>query len=242
MNVEFAQFLMTFRLWPTIVVIIGLGLLLGLGTWQLQRAAEKQRLLAEYERKTQSDVIALKDGVHVTVEMLHLRPVTASGTLDGDHAMLLDNRIRDSVVGYDVLVPLKLEGSGIAVLINRGWLARGAQRTIKPALEHPTGNVKVHGTAVRPNRAYRLGGMLEPNSHWPHIVQFVALDEMQALLGYRLLPVVLRLAADDPLALRTGWPIVTLSPQRHYGYAVQWYGLAAALLIIYLVAATRRRT
>jgi surfeit locus 1 family protein len=219
-----------------------MGLLLGLGTWQAQRAVEKQRVLTEQGSKSRRAAIALHDDPNAPAELLHLHPVTALGTLDSERAMLLDNRIRDSVAGYEVLVPLRLQGSDAAVLVNRGWLARGALRSVKPAIVHPTGEIQVRGVAARPRRTYRLGGMLEPDSRWPHIVQFVAIDEMQTLLGYRLLPVVLRVAADDPLALRTGWPVITIRPQRHYGYAVQWYGLAAALLVVFLVAATRRHT
>jgi len=220
---------------------MGLGVLLGLGTWQMQRAAEKRLVLADYRDKTQSAAIALQDDLRAPADLLHLHPVTALGTFDLERAMLLDNRVRDSMVGYEVLVPLRLQGSDVAVLVNRGWLARGAQRAVKPNVQHPMGEVQVRGTAVRPARTYRLGDMLEPRSRWPHIVQFVAIDEMQSLLGYPLLPVVVQVADDDPAALRTGWPIVTLGPQRHYGYAVQWYGLALALLVVYLAACTKRQ-
>ncbi|MDH3716291.1 MAG: SURF1 family protein [Gammaproteobacteria bacterium] len=242
MNIQFGRFRITLLFWPTVVAGVALGLLLGLGTWQMQRAAEKQRVLAEHRSKAQSIAIALHDDPRAPADSLHLHPVTALGTLDGERTMLLDNRIRDSVAGYEVLVPLRLQGSDVAVLVNRGWLARGAQRAVKPTVEHPPGEVRVVGVAVRPERSYRFVEMLETGSRWPHIVQFVAIDEMQTLVGYRLLPVVLRLGADDPLALRTGWPTVTIEPQRHYGYAVQWYGLAIALLVTYLAACTRRHT
>lgn len=240
MRVHLGRFRITLRLWPTLIAGVALGLLLGLGTWQMQRAAEKQQVLSEHRDKTQRAAIALHDDPRAPVGSLHLHPVTARGTLDAGHTLLLDNRVRDSVAGYEVLVPLRLEGGAGAVLVNRGWLARGPRREVKPVVEHPRGEVRVRGTAVRPARGYRLGGMLEPGSDWPHVVQFVSIEEIQALLGYDLLPVVLRLGDDDPLALRTGWPVVSFTPQRHYGYAVQWYGLAAALLVVYLAACTRR--
>ena len=50
----------------------------------------------------------------------------------------------------------------------------------------------------------------------------------------------MRVSEDDRLALQTGWPIVAMPPQRHYGYAVQWYGLAIAFVIVFLVASARR--
>ncbi len=241
MYIQLGQFRTTLRPWPSAIVTLGLAILLGLGTWQMQRAAEKQRVLAEHDSKMHSEPIALPGAGAVPAELLHLHPVTARGTLDGARTMLLDNRIRNRTVGYDVLVPLRLAGGDAAVLVNRGWVPRGAQRDVKPRVEHPTGDVQVRGLAVLPTRGYRLGGMLEPESAWPHVVQFVALEEMRTLTGYELLPVVLRLASEDPLALDTGWPVITMGPQRHYGYAVQWYGLALALLAVYLVASTRRR-
>lgn len=240
MQVQLGRFRMTLRLWPTAVVATGLAILLTLGTWQLQRGMEKRQVLAQHQDKTQRSPIVLHADRDAPAELLHLHPVAAIGNFDGERTMLLDNRLRDGQAGYEVLVPLRLQGSDSAVLVNRGWLARGALRSVKPDVTHPVGQVGVKGIAVQPAASFRLGDMLEPQSNWPHIVQFVAIDEMQALLGYRLLPVVLRLADDDPAALRTGWPIVVSRPERHYAYAVQWYGIAVVFLVIYLAACTRR--
>lgn len=240
MNIKLGRFNTTLRLWPTLVVSLACALLIWLGTWQVQRAGHKQTVLAEHMNKTTSAEIVLHEDPNAPTELLQMHPVTATGTLDTEHTILLDNSIRDSMVGYEVLVPLRLQGSNSAVLVNRGWLPRGPERALKPMPEHPPGEIRVKGVAVRPAAGFRLGTMLEPGSRWPHVVQFVALEEIQPLVGYPLLPVVVRLTADDPLALRTGWPVVTLGPERHYGYAVTWYGLGLALLVVFVAACTRR--
>ena len=123
---------------------------------------------------------------------------------------------------------------------NRGWLARGPLRAEKPDVPRVEGQVIVSGQLVEPNQGFQLGAMLEPGSQWPHVVQYVSIDEMQQLLDAPVLPMVLRLNQGDGIALRTGWPIVSMPPERHYGYAVQWYGLALAFVSVFLFASSRR--
>jgi surfeit locus 1 family protein len=63
---------------------------------------------------------------------------------------------------------------------------------------------------------------------------------LEPVLGAPVLPRVLRLAPESDHGFRRDWPTVSMTPQRHYGYAVQWFGLAVALLVMYIAHGVRR--
>ena len=55
-----------------------------------------------------------------------------------------------------------------------------------------------------------------------------------ALQGDRVFPFPVRIDAGEPGALQVDWQVVNMSPQTHQGYAVQWFAMAAVLLVFYL--------
>ena len=67
-----------------------------------------------------------------------------------------------------------------------------------------------------------------------------AIGALAQELGYALLPVVLLLDPDQDQGFARDWTPLQFGPERNVGYAVQWFGLAAALLVIYLVVNTRK--
>ena len=104
---------------------------LGLGFWQLQRADEKRELIALYESRRQASPLpmaALAPGS----DHLYVR-VLLEGVPDTRHQFLLDNRMRGSRPGFEVLTPVALDSGGWG-LVNRGWLAAGARRAQLPGI------------------------------------------------------------------------------------------------------------
>jgi surfeit locus 1 family protein len=80
----------------------------------------------------------------------------------------------------------------------------------------------------------------EPSSGWPKIVQFPAVDELSAMLGLQLVPGLLLLDPAEPDGYRRDWRPSDFGPERHIGYAVQWFALAATLVILYLAWSFRK--
>ena len=148
--------------------------------------------------------------------------------------------MRDGQVGYDVLTPLRVEGLAEVLLVDRGWLARGARRSDVPVWQTPAGEVTLIGYLHRPVDVPLVTGDVSESFGGRWVVSQID----PALLGKHLgMPVqarVLRLAPQSEHGFRRDWPLVSMTPQRHYGYAVQWFGLAGALFGIYLVAGLRR--
>ncbi|NIR28531.1 MAG: SURF1 family protein [Gammaproteobacteria bacterium] len=232
------------KILPTLAALVVFALLFALGLWQLDRAQQKQALGNTFERRVHDHPIRL-DTATPTVETdsLRHRRVTATGAYDAGHQFLLDNRTRRGVAGYHVLTPLRLRGSDAAVLVNRGWVPLGASREQLPAIPAPTGSVRVEGLVAVPGAdPFLLGPAGYETGGWPRVVQAIDVPVMERTLGYRLRPYTVRLDAGVPGGFVREWrPYVGFGPERHRAYALQWFALAAAVAVIYVVVAMRSR-
>ena len=106
--------------WGSVAVVLLAPLFAGLGYWQLQRAAEKEAVLAAREHAQSAATLRLIGDEDANA--LHLREVSAACRADAERQFLLDNRVYEGRVGYEVLLPCQL-ASGSVVLINRGWIS-----------------------------------------------------------------------------------------------------------------------
>jgi surfeit locus 1 family protein len=148
--------------------------------------------------------------------------------------IFLDNRQMNGKPGFYVVTPLQLEGRAESVLVQRGWVARNfADRTALPALPTPTGSVTIVGSiAPPPARLYEFATAASGP-----IRQNLDLDAYARELGIPLLPLSL-LQVDGPDTgadgLRRDWPLPAVDLQKHYGYAFQWFALAALMAGLYV--------
>lgn len=215
---------------PTLVVLALLPLLLGLGFWQLQRAEEKRVLLAEQATRSQEPALELRE--LEAVDDPAFRRVRLVGEFDGEHSLLLDNRQRGGRVGVELLQPFLDRPSGRWVLVNRGWLP-WPQRATPPAFDTPQGELQLQVTVYRPAGQAFLLGDGAPGAGWPRLVNAVDAPALWRELGRDGLAAELRLA-PGPASYVGNWPVVAVGPEKHLGYAVQWFALAATLLGLYL--------
>ncbi|HKJ87472.1 MAG TPA: SURF1 family protein [Gammaproteobacteria bacterium] len=229
------------RTLPTLVTLVLFPVLLSLGFWQLDRAQQKRDLIAQWQESKHEAPRPLaevdKDG-----SSKKFFKVQAKGRYDRDHQFLLDNQVRDGRPGFQVLTPLKLAGRDKAVLVERGWLPMGKSRQDLPHPPTPEKAVRIQGfLADPPSVGIRLGPPDPGQGKWPKVVQYVKAGRIGKQLGYPVMGRVIRLAQGQPYGFRRHWSApVHFGPQRHIGYAVQWFALAAALVTIYLVVNTKR--
>lgn len=217
---------------PTLVVLALLPMLIGLGCWQLSRAAEKHVMLAAAESQRQQDPISV-------AELERLPPrnyvrVRLQGQLDAEHTILLDNRTRNGRAGVEVLQPFFDRTGHQWLLVNRGWVA-WPDRRVPPPIDTPTRELLLDAWTYVPAPA----GQTAPVAGWPRLITQVDAPFLWDQLGREGLPLEIRLEPGDA-AFDTDWPIVAMPPERHIGYAVQWFALAAALTVLYLYLGIRR--
>jgi surfeit locus 1 family protein len=230
----------------SLLTVLLLPLLVNLGMWQLRREAEKLVLQAQYNDRQQEAPQALAS--INWAEDLQYRQVSFAGYVDAEHVFLLDNRTFKGQAGYEVVVPIVMD-NGTVVLVNRGWLAPGATRAqlpVIPSILSINGQVSLTGSVYQSvGETLVLGDSLESEG-WPKVVQTLAPQRLAILAGYadatKVFPYVVRLAEGAPGVLIRFWPVISTSPEKHRGYAVQWFLMASALVLLYLYYSTRRES
>ena len=227
--------------WPTVVTLLLLLLMTGLGIWQLERAAWKQALVETHEGRSRLPPIALRPGVKLSDEVQYRR-VFARGYYDMEHQLLLDNKTYQGRAGYQVLTPLHLAEADAVVLVNRGWVPLGKSRAELPDIPGTDGEVLVDAIVMLPPlKIFRLADVDEVNADWPKVVQQIEMEKLEQLLGVTLEPLTLLLDKGDEFGFVRDWKAVYgVTVDKHRAYAVQWFTLAVVLLIIYISVNSRR--
>lgn len=219
---------------PTIIALIMLGILISLGFWQLYRAEVKRNLFIEFAARAKAKPLtALPNKAN---PRLQFHPVFLKGHYNNQHQFLLDNRIYNHHVGYDVLTPFAVAGTKIVLLVNRGWIPRGESRQTLPTLKHIPAYQRIKGVLKMPTKkGLVLSQQQENPNQWPSVIQKIILSQQQQQLGKSLYPYLILLSPKAPNGFTRTWKLVTISPAKHMGYAFQWFALALALLILYIV-------
>lgn len=231
---------------PMLAGVALIALTCSLGRWQLSRAHER------IER--QARIVALENAPAqritaqlVAADVVMYRPVLLRGTFDVAHTVLLDNRphVTNGVSrpGFEVLIPLMLEGAGgRAVLVNRGWLPRDPMdRTHIAPYTTPAGEVQVEGMAVpHASRVFSLGRKDGADEVGQRLRQNIDLDAFSREIGVPLQPFVVEQQSDAQDGLARDWPRADLGADRNYGYAFQWFAMAAAVLGLMVFYSVRR--
>lgn len=237
-GIRFGPFLFAPRWFPTLATLLLATLLIKLGLWQLDRAHYKEHVLERLESRSGEAAYDLHDLLRVGSD-LNDYPVRLHGHFLNDFNFLLDNRTHNRQPGYEVLTPFATANH--LVLVNRGWIAQGPSRAEAPAIPAVEGEVTLEGLALVPNPDFFV---LKEDDYsvisWPFLIQKIDLEKSAALLDHPVAPFVLRLHPDENSAFVREWHSHFTGPEKHYGYAVQWFGLFTALWVIYFVVNTQR--
>lgn len=212
----------------------------GLGTWQLQRAQVKEQMLAERRAASKAEAVDLSRAAKP--QRLYGERVVASGRYLGTRQLLLDNQVWEGRAGYRVWTPLKLP-DGRLVLVDRGWIPMGSDRAHPPRPKSPTGQRQVHGLLRNwPEPGMRLEDADAcAERDWPRVLNYPRYTQVACQYRASVVDGLLLLEEDADGGFPRDWGDVGLPPTRHIGYAVQWFALAAAVLVIFVVVNVRRR-
>jgi surfeit locus 1 family protein len=227
------------RLFTTLLAIGLFAMLVALGRWQLHRAAEKRTLFDSFAAAgVAAQPIDLR-----SAKVPRYSYVAAVGSYDATRQVLIDNMVEGERAGYFVITPFALQAGGW-VLVNRGWVPLGSTRADRPAIP-VGGNVRtVRGRADNlPSPGIRMGVPAPLAPPYPVVAAYPTRAEVAQLLkesNWLSATDVILLDADQPDGYVRNWAPPGFPPMRHIGYAVQWFGLALALGVIYVVTNFRR--
>ena len=225
--------------WPTIWAAIGLAILLGLGTWQVQRLGWKEALIAAREAGLNSAPVALPPSLEAA-RPLEFHPVRAEGEFDHAHELYLHSQAPQGEPGFDVVTPLRL-ADGTALLVDRGFVPVDRQAPATRQAGQISGRATVTGLLRLPSIG-KPGYFTPDNDPARNSWFYVDIPAMAQAAG---LPSALPYYVDaDATPNPGGWPKGGESlpelPNNHLQYAITWYALALALIAIYIRFARRR--
>jgi surfeit locus 1 family protein len=228
------------RPFTTALTVVMLAVLVSLGRWQLHRADQKRALYDAFDRGADA-TLAIEPQ---TPPLPRYQHVEALGNYDGSRQILIDNMMNtDGRAGYFVITPFALAGGGW-LLVNRGWVPVGANRAVLPSVGVSGDSRRVRGRADRlPSAGIRLGQPAALHPPFPTVANFPSHGEIERLIhetSWARAADLLLLDADQPDGYVRQWQAPGFPPLRHVAYAVQWFGLALALGVIYLATNLRR--
>lgn len=208
--------------------MLAFGLTCYLGYWQQGRAAEKRSLQAEYAQRSSLAPISLR--AETREAGLRYRIATARGVWQADRQIYVDNKFDGERVGYHVITPLKISGTDVHVLVNRGWIARSAAYPVAPSASVTAAETEVSGSLTLPSaRFIELGAQTVEGNVW----QNLTVERYQTVTGLNVLPYVL-LAGDSLPPLRPVVEQPDAGAAKHVEYMLTWYSLAATVTLLWL--------
>jgi surfeit locus 1 family protein len=218
-------------------VVIFLPITVRLGFWQLDRADEK-RVLAE-QFTVLVDLPAADFQQLSPKERKNYRPVTAMGRFN-QQVFLLDNQVYQGKFGYEVIQGFELS-DGELLLVSRGFLPGNLDRSILPEIKTPTQPILLSGYLYKSLDSLELADN-QLSKTYPQVIQNPSGEKLYKHLlksdriGH---PFLLRLAEESPYSFAAHWQIINVSPEKHLGYALQWFLMAAVLLLMFLYASIK---
>ncbi|HEU0059735.1 MAG TPA: SURF1 family protein [Hyphomicrobiaceae bacterium] len=229
--------------WSSLAVLAALALLVGLGFWQLERLAWKEALLARLAARVAAEPISL-----AAVE----RRWQADGDVEYLHALVRGRFHHDQErylyapqpagLGWHVYTPLEVS-PGRVLWVNRGWVDEAHKQPQQRAQGQLAGETEVRGLIRGPP----VPGLFTPANdaagnlwYWPDLGQMT----ISAFGTPAPASLPFRLEADGqplpPGGLPRGGVTRLDLPNRHLEYALTWFALALALIVVYFVFARHR--
>jgi surfeit locus 1 family protein len=227
------------RPFMTLLTVVLIAMLISLGRWQLRRADEKHAIFDSFAAGTDA-TRSIDSG---TPRLPRYQHIEASGHYDSARQILIDNMVNGERAGYFVITPFGLSGGGW-VLVNRGWVPLGASRAERPEIAVAGDLRRLHGRSDHlPSPGIQLGTKAKLAPPYPVVAAFPTHPELAQLLGESSWTQAADLVLLDPGEADgyvRNWAAPGFPPMRHIAYAVQWFGLALTLLVIYVVTNLRR--
>ncbi len=192
-----------------------------LGVWQVNRGIDKRENRAAFDN--QSTFTRFVDGA----ELRAYQSIESDGHFVSGRQFLFDNIILNSRYGYYVLTALKLGEGQPMLIVNRGWIEKSASTPNIDVTEAP---VTVRGrVGSLPKPGMRMGDAIASRESWPQVAVWPTIDDLELSLGRELQPFVLLMDPEEDNGFLRHWVPEEMGPGKHFGYALQWFAMGAAL-------------
>ncbi len=251
MIIELGLYRFQFRWIPVVVTLVVFAILARLGWWQLQRGDEKIARLEQIARYQQFDQVSFADLLQISQQYEPTGiDVKVTGQFSTPHSWLLDNKVVNTQPGYDVLLALKPSGQSSgqssgensgedkALLVNMGWLKGDyANRNNLPQFTIPADSVTLTGFVKAKDLAsFALSDQSVNQQQWPLRTQQINLETLEQQSGLSFYPFIVIAQNSAEFGFTHHYQPVVMPPEKHQAYALQWFLLALAVLIVFIFA------
>ena len=216
----------------SLFVVICLPVLINAGFWQVGRGDEKKAMqtqLSELKQKPNIPYLELN-----TDQRQNYRNVSAVGRFRNE-IVLVDNQIYQGQFGYEVIQPFVLSNDEV-VLVARGWVKGDLDRRLLPMVETPKDKLELEAYLYKPSENIQLDNIVQENG-WPKRMQTADVEKLYNALGKNDKmkgEFLLRLKSYSNAALDSHWQLIKTGPEKHWGYAVQWFAMAFLLVALFI--------
>ena len=212
----------------TAFVVFFFPILIYLGSWQVMRGLEKKDIVSQHYENKSLPVINEKEMATLNSENLIYRTVNLEGEYQSE-SYILDNRLYRQEAGYEIFTAFETSEKNL-FLVNRGWVSK---EDYENGTEEAEGKVTIQGV-LSPFKRFGLNLVDQIYlDGWPKLVQQVDYETTKNDIGNTINESVIQLSAASAGAFEPIWKPVDLKPSRHFGYALQWFGLALVLICSY---------
>jgi len=228
------------QFWPTVLALPTVLLCLGLGVWQVHRLAWKEGLIAARAAAVAAPAIPAPSS-GAAARGMEFRHVSASGVLLNDKELFVAATAPDGSAGFHVLTPLR-EADGRIVFINRGFVPTALRDRDRRPMGEPGRPVQVRGLLRLPSKG-RPNWFIPDNRpdlnywFWVDLPAMARADHLDDVAPFYI--------DADATPNPGGWPKGGLTrlalPNHHLQYAITWFSLAVAMIVIYVLFHRRDR-
>jgi len=192
--------IITKHIFRHLLVLVVFIILINLGLWQLRRLEQRRALNQAILDGLNQPSITLT-GQPLEPDEMHLRRVSVTGTFDNEESIILRGRSLNGQPGAELVVPLRIQDSDTAVLVNRGWIPLAFSDPEARRAYDLDGSVALEGIAYRTQT--RPDTIIAPTDPTPGPGQDgldvwfrVDIDRIQQQVDYPLLPVFVAQSPD----------------------------------------------
>jgi surfeit locus 1 family protein len=227
------------RSYVAIAALVALGVAFAsLGTWQLRRAEQSRATIEQFESAAAGEVLTTPPshlGGDERFQRLEVR-----GRYVVAPQFLLDNMLHEGAAGYHVLTALRVPGVAERVLVNRGWVPAGGDRTVLPDVAVDAAERTIVGRVERlPRPGLRLGDVGQTSDASALVLQYPTAADLAQRLGSPVFDYQVLLDPGAKDGYVRDWRAPGIAPERHLSYAGQWLALCVGALAAAAVMAVR---
>ena len=214
--------------------------LIKLGFWQLDRANEKEARLEQMQVWQQQGGVTLDTALKVydqTPKLANDILVLESGQFIASPILLLDNQVDKGRYGFRVIQAFETDSH--TVLVNLGWIQGDRSRQTMPSVTALMKTYTLKGSVRIVEPGIQLQNQILKENSDPIVIQQIELDKISRLINKQLLPFVIYLDKNEDIGYKKDWQPIVMPPEKHRGYAFQWFSLAIAWVTLMGFAAVK---